>query len=73
MYIDEHNAYRILVEDLKGRAYFGDMGADGRMILNWMLKRYEVEGMDCVNLSQDRDKSWGFQHDDEPCCPLNAV
>jgi hypothetical protein len=27
-----------LAEDLKGRDYLGDMGADGRMILQWMCR-----------------------------------
>jgi hypothetical protein len=33
------NAYRILAENLEGRDYLEDMGADGRIILKWILRR----------------------------------
>jgi hypothetical protein len=35
------NAY---TENLKGRDHFGDLGVDGRIILNSILKKYLAQG-----------------------------
>jgi hypothetical protein len=32
----------------------GDLGVDGRIILNWIFKKWD-EGMDWIELAQDRD------------------
>jgi hypothetical protein len=34
---------------------FGDPGVDGRIILKWIFKKWDVS-MDWVELAQDRDK-----------------
>jgi hypothetical protein len=31
------NAYKVLVENLKGRDYAENLGVDGRIILEWIL------------------------------------
>jgi hypothetical protein len=34
------NAYNTLVGNLKGRGHLEDLGADGNIILEWMLGKY---------------------------------
>jgi len=33
---------------------WGDPGVDGRIILRWISKKWDVGGMDWVDLAQDR-------------------
>jgi len=33
----------------------GDPGADGRIILRWIFRKWDVGGMDWIELAQDRD------------------
>ena len=37
------------------RDHLEDLGADGRIILRWMCKKWD-EGMDWIYLAQDRDR-----------------
>jgi len=37
-----------------GRDHLQDLGADQRTILKWILKRWECESMDWIELSQER-------------------
>jgi len=34
----------------------GDPGIDGRIILRWIFKKWDVGGMDWIELAQDRDR-----------------
>jgi hypothetical protein len=42
------------VENLKEEHHLKDRGIDGRIILKWILKRWDG-GMDWIDLAQDRD------------------
>ena len=42
------------------RDHLGDPGVDGRIILRWIFNKWGVEGMDCIELVQDRDRWWAF-------------
>jgi hypothetical protein len=33
-----------------------DPGVDGRIILKWIFERLDGEGMDWINLAEDRDR-----------------
>ena len=39
------------------RDHLGDPGVDGRIILRWILRKWDVRGMDWIELAQERD-SW---------------
>jgi hypothetical protein len=32
-----------------------DRGVDGRIIVKWILEKWDVEGMDLIDVAQDRD------------------
>ena len=34
----------------------GDTGVDGRNILRWIFRKWDVGGMDWIKLAQDRDR-----------------
>ena len=36
----------------------GDPGVDGRIILRWIFRKWDVGGMDWIELVQERNK-WG--------------
>jgi len=38
------------------RDHGGDPGADGRIILRWIFSKWDVGGMDWIELAQDRDR-----------------
>jgi len=33
----------------------GDLGIDERIILSWIFRKWDMGGMDCIELVQDRD------------------
>jgi hypothetical protein len=50
------NAYRIVVGNPKGRRPLEDLGVDGKVILKCISGKIGLEGLDSINLSQDRDR-----------------
>jgi hypothetical protein len=42
--------------NLRERDHLGDPGIDGRIILRWIFRKWDVGGMDWINLAQDTDK-----------------
>jgi len=46
--------------NLRERDHLEDPGVDGRVILRWILMKWDVRGMDWTELVQDRDKCWAF-------------
>jgi len=43
-------------ENLKERDHLGDPGIDGRLILRWIFRKWDVGGMDWIELAEDRDR-----------------
>ena len=52
---ERRGAFRVLVGKLEGRNHLKDQGVDGRMILKWILEKWDG-GMDWFDLAQDRDR-----------------
>jgi hypothetical protein len=52
-------AYRVLVGNLKEGDHFEGLGTDGRIILKWISKLWNV-GMDWIDLVQERDRWQAF-------------
>ena len=38
------------------RDHFEDPGIDGRIILRWIFRKWDVRGMDWIDLAQDGDR-----------------
>jgi hypothetical protein len=38
------------------RDHLGDPGVDGRIILSWIFRKWDVEGMEWIKMAQDRDR-----------------
>ena len=42
--------------NLREREHLGDLGIDGRLMLRWISRKWDVGGMDWIELAQDRDR-----------------
>jgi hypothetical protein len=47
---------RDLGGNLRGRDHLEDPDVDGRIILRWIFRKWDVGGMDWIELAQDRDR-----------------
>ena len=43
--------------NVRGRDHLGDPGIDGRIIFRWIFRKWNVWGLDWMELAEDRD-SW---------------
>ena len=41
--------------NLRERDHWGNPGVDGRIILSWIFRKWDVWGMDWIELAPDRD------------------
>jgi len=55
-YGGETGVYRVWCGNLRERAHLGDPGVDGRIILKWIFRKWDVGGMDWIELAQERDR-----------------
>ena len=53
----KRGAYRVFVGKPEGKRPLGRPRSDGRIILRWIFKEWDVGVMDWIDLAQDRD-SW---------------
>ena len=42
--------------NLRERDHLGDAGIDGRIILRWILRKWDVGGTDWIELAQDKGR-----------------
>ena len=43
-------------ENLRERDHLGDPRVNGRIILRWVFRKWDVGGMDWIGLAEDRDR-----------------
>jgi len=53
---DSRGVYRVLWGNPRERDHLEDPGADGRIILKWIFRKWDGGGMDWIGLAEDRDK-----------------
>jgi hypothetical protein len=53
---EKRNAYRILVGKPEGKRPLEDRDIGGWILLKWILREMEWDGMDWIDLAQDRDQ-----------------
>jgi len=46
--------------NLRKRDHLENLGVDGRIILRWIFRKWEVGGMDWIDLVEDRDRWWAL-------------
>jgi len=46
--------------NLRERHHLRDQGVYGRIILRWIFRKWDVRGIDWIELAQDRDRRWAL-------------
>jgi len=57
---ERRGVYRVLVGKPEGKNYLGGPVVDGRIILRWIFRKWDVGGMDWIELAEDRDRWRAF-------------
>jgi len=52
---ERRGACRVLGGNLRNRDHFEDPGVDGRIILNWIFRKWDG-GMDWIDLAENMDR-----------------
>ena len=55
---ENRGAYKVLVGKLREKDILEGPGVDGNIISRWIFRKWDVGGMDWIELAQDRDR-WG--------------
>jgi hypothetical protein len=63
--------YRVLVGNVRERDHSEDPGVDGRIILRWIFRKWNVGGTDWIDLAQGEDK-WKAHVNSNLRVPYNA-
>ena len=53
---ERRGVYRVLVGNPERKKRLEDPGIDGRIILKWIFRKWDVGGMDWIELAQNRDR-----------------
>ena len=53
---ERRDEYRVLLRKPEGKKNLEYLGVDGRIILKWMFKKWDVGGMDWIDLALDRNR-----------------
>jgi hypothetical protein len=55
-YGESRGVYRILVCKPEGKSHLENQGVDGKIILRWIYRRWDVRAWTESSLAQDRDR-----------------
>jgi hypothetical protein len=48
--------YRVWWGNLREKDHLEDQGLEGRILLRWIFGKWDVRGMDCIDVAQDRNR-----------------
>jgi hypothetical protein len=53
---EKRGVYRVMLGEPEERNRLGDPGVEGRIILKWIFRKWDVGGLDWIDLDVDRDR-----------------